>query len=72
MKELLEASYIRPSKALYRVPVLFQKKKDGSLHPCIYYRALNKVTVKNKYLILLIADLFDSPGQAKYFTKVDL
>ncbi|TMW81297.1 hypothetical protein EJD97_010562, partial [Solanum chilense] len=56
----------------YHAPVLFQKKKDGSLHLCIDYRALNKVTIKNKYLIPLIADLFDRLGHTKYFTKMDL
>ncbi|XP_070029262.1 uncharacterized protein [Nicotiana sylvestris] len=72
LKELLDAGHIRPSKAPFGTPVLSQKKKDGSLHLCIDYRALNKVTVKNKYPILLIANLFDRLGQAKYFTKVDL
>lgn len=72
LKELLEAGHIRPSKAPYGAPVLFQKKKDASLRLCIDYRALNKVTIKNKYLIPLIADLFDRLGQAKYFTKMDL
>ncbi|MCF8701922.1 retroviral-like aspartic protease family protein, partial [Corynebacterium sp. MC-10] len=72
LNELLEAGHIRPSKAPYGAPVLFQKKKDGSLRLCIDYRALNKVTVKNKYPIPLIADLFDRLGQAKYFSKMDL
>ncbi|XP_070029011.1 uncharacterized protein [Nicotiana sylvestris] len=72
LKELLDASHIHPSKAPFGAPVLFQRKKDGSLCLCIDYRALNKVTVKNKYLTPLIADLFDRLGQAKYFTKVDL
>ena len=57
--ELLDASYIQPSKAPYGAPVLFQKKHDGSLRMCVDYRALNKVTVKNKYLVPLIQDLFD-------------
>nr|XP_016493746.1 PREDICTED: RNA-directed DNA polymerase homolog [Nicotiana tabacum] len=72
LKELLDAGHIRPSKALFGAPVLFHKKKDESLRLCIDYRALNKVTVKNKYSIPLLADLFDRLGQAKYFTKVDL
>lgn len=59
LKELLDAGYIQPSKAPYGAPVLFQKKHDGSLRLCIDYRALNKVTIKNKYPIPLIADLFD-------------
>eukprot|EP00257_Ricinus_communis_P017580 XP_015576051.1 uncharacterized protein K02A2.6-like [Ricinus communis] len=72
LKELLDAGYIKPSKAPYGAPVLFQKKHDGSLRMCIDYRALNKITVKNKYPIPLIADLFDQLGDAKWFTKLDL
>nr|CAD1844208.1 unnamed protein product [Ananas comosus var. bracteatus] len=72
LKELLDPGFIRPSKAPYRAPVLFQRKSDGSLRLCIVYRALNKVTVKNKYPIPLVADLFDQLGGAKYFTKLDL
>ncbi|RVW57491.1 Transposon Ty3-I Gag-Pol polyprotein [Vitis vinifera] len=66
LKELLDAGFIQPSKAPYGAPVLFQKKHDGSLRMCIDYRALNKVTVKNKYPIPLIADLFDQLGRARY------
>ncbi|MCF8704065.1 hypothetical protein L3055_11050, partial [Corynebacterium sp. MC-02] len=72
LDELLEAGHVRPSKAPFGAPVLFQRKKDGAMRLCIDYRALNKVTVKNKYPIPLIADLFDRLGQAKYFTKMDL
>ena len=72
LKELLDVGFIQPSKAPYGAPVLFQKKHDGSLRMCIDYRALNKVTVKNKYPIPLIADLFDQLGRAKYDTKLDL
>uniref|UniRef100_A0A3Q7GT83 Reverse transcriptase domain-containing protein n=1 Tax=Solanum lycopersicum TaxID=4081 RepID=A0A3Q7GT83_SOLLC len=59
-------------RAPFGAPVLFQKKKEGMLRLCIDYRALNKVTVKNKYPIPLIADMFDRFGQAKVFTKMDL
>ncbi|KAH9688170.1 Endonuclease [Citrus sinensis] len=72
LTDLLDAGYIRPSKAPFGASVLFQKKKDGSLRMCIDYRALNKITIKNKYLIPLIADLFDQLGKARYFTKLDL
>nr|CAD1840974.1 unnamed protein product [Ananas comosus var. bracteatus] len=72
LKDLLDAGFIKPSKAPYGAPVLFQRKSDGSLRLCIDYRALNKVTVKNKYPIPLVADLFDQLGGAKFFTKLDL
>ena len=72
LKDLLDAGFIQPSKATYGAPVLFQKKQDGSLRMCIDYRALNKVTIKNKYPIPLIADLFYQLCRARYFTKLDL
>ena len=72
LKELLDSGFIQPSKAPYGAPVLFQKKHDGPLRMYIDYRELNKLTVKNKYPIPLIADLFDQLGRAKYFTKLDL
>ena len=59
LNELLEAGFIRPSKTLFGVPVLFQKKHGGSLRLCIDYKALNKIKVCSTYLIPLIADLFD-------------
>ena len=72
LKELLDAGYVHPSKSPYGAPVLFQKKHDGSLRLCIDYRALNKITIKNKYPIPRIDDLFDQLGDASYFTKLDL
>ena len=72
LKDLLEAGFIRPSKAPYGAPVLFLKKHNGSLRLCIDYRALNKVTVRNTYPIPLIADLFDQLSGAKFFTKLGL
>ena len=71
LKDLLDAGFIQPSKASYGVPVLFQKKHVGSWWMRINYRALNKVTIKNKYLITLIADLFDQLGRVRYFTKLN-
>lgn len=64
----LDSSYIQPSKTL----LLFQKKKGDSLRLSIGYQALNKITIKNKYPIPLIADLFDQLGKARYFSKIDL
>ena len=72
MDELLQVGFIRPLKASFEAPVLFQKKQDGSLRLCVDYRALNKVTVRNKYPIPLIADLFDQLSNAKFFSKLDL
>ena len=70
--ELLDASLVQPFKAPYGEQLLFQKKQDGSLRMCIDYRALNKVTIKNKCLILLAAKMFDQLSKAEYFTKLDL
>nr|CAD1839581.1 unnamed protein product [Ananas comosus var. bracteatus] len=72
LDELLKGGLIRSSKAPFGAPVLFQKKHDGSLRLCVDYRALNKATIKNKYPIPLIADLFDQLGKARYFSKLDL
>jgi hypothetical protein len=72
LTELIDAGFIRPSKAPYGAPVLFQKKHDGSLRLCIDYRALNKITIKKKYPIPLIADSFDQLSGARYFSKLDL
>ncbi|KAL0434685.1 UNVERIFIED_CONTAM: Retrovirus-related Pol polyprotein from transposon gypsy [Sesamum radiatum] len=72
LKDILESGIIKPAKSSYGAPVLFQKKADGSLRMCCDYRALNKITVKNKYPIPLVADYFDCLSQAKYFTKIDL
>ena len=72
LDELLQVGFIRPSKALFGAPFLFQKKQDGSLWLCVVYRALNKVTVRNKYPVPLIANLFDQLSNDKFFSKLDL
>ena len=72
MKELLDVGLIQPSRAPYGTPVLFQKKHDGSLHMCLDYKAFNKVTIKNKYSIPLVAELFGKLSKTSYFTKLDL
>ena len=59
LQELLEKGFIRPSVSPWGAPVLFVKKKDGTLWLCIDYRQLNKLTVKNKYPLPRIDDLFD-------------
>ena len=72
LDELLNAGFVRPAKAPYGAPVLFQKKNDGSMRLCIDYHALNKITVRNRYPLPIINDLFDRLHGAKYFSKLDL
>nr|GFC72908.1 putative reverse transcriptase domain-containing protein [Tanacetum cinerariifolium] len=59
LKELFKKGFIRPSSSPWGAPVLFVKKKDGSFQMCIDYRELNKLTVKNRYPLPRIDDLFD-------------
>jgi hypothetical protein len=70
--ENLSKNFIMHSKLLGGAPILFVKKKDGSLHMCVDYRGLNKVTKKNRYPISLISGLLEQLGSAKIFTKIDL
>ncbi|KAK9907242.1 hypothetical protein M0R45_000972 [Rubus argutus] len=72
IKGLLDLGFIRPSASSWGAPVLFVRKKDGSLRLCIDYRQLNKVTIKNKYPLPRIDDLFDQLRGAQIFSKIDL
>ncbi len=72
IREELRKGYIRPSKSPVAAPFFFVKKRDGSLRPVMDYRALNSVTVKNRYPIPRISDLIDALSQASIFTKIDL
>ncbi|KAF5459681.1 hypothetical protein F2P56_019608 [Juglans regia] len=72
LEELLEKGFIRPSSSPWGAPVLFVKKKDGSMRMCIDYRELNKVTIKNKHLLPRIDDLLDQLQGASVFSKIDL
>ena len=72
LQELLEEGFIQPSVSPWGAPVIFVKKKDGTLRLCIDYRQLNKLTVKNKYLLPRIEDLFDQLKGASIFSKIDL
>ena len=63
---------IKPSQSPYGAPVLFVKKPDGSLRFCVDYRALNKISVKDKYPLPRAEELIDRLSGAKYFTGLDL
>ncbi|KAL8134291.1 hypothetical protein AgCh_009363 [Apium graveolens] len=72
LQDLLEKGVIRPSVSPWGAPVLFVKKKDGSMWLCIDYRELNKLTIKNKFLLPRIDDLFDQLKGAAWFSKIDI
>ncbi|GJR39685.1 hypothetical protein Tco_1215369 [Tanacetum coccineum] len=72
LQELLEKGFIHPSSSPWGAPVLFVKKKDGSFRMCIDYRELNKLTVKNRYPLLRIDDLFDQLQGSSVYSKIDL
>ncbi|XP_035546655.1 uncharacterized protein LOC118348672 [Juglans regia] len=72
LQELVDKGFIQPSTSPWGAPVLFVKKKDGTLRMCIDYRELNKVTIKNKYPLPRIDDLFDQLQGAAIFSKIDL
>ncbi|KAA3465831.1 DNA/RNA polymerases superfamily protein [Gossypium australe] len=72
LQELTDRGFARQSFSPWGAPVLFVKKKDGSMRMCIDYRQLNKVTIKNKYPLLRIDDLFDQLKGAIVFSKIDL
>ena len=72
LQELLDKGFIRPSVSPWGAPVLFVKKKDGSMRLCIDYKEINRVTVRNKYPLPRIDDLFDQLQGAQIFSKIDL
>ncbi|GJS96506.1 putative reverse transcriptase domain-containing protein, partial [Tanacetum coccineum] len=72
LQELADRGFIRPSTSPWGAPVLFVKKKDGSFRMCIYYRELNKLTVKNRYPLPRIDDLFDQLQSLSTYSKIDL
>ncbi|GJV80902.1 putative reverse transcriptase domain-containing protein [Tanacetum coccineum] len=71
-QELTDKGFIRPSSSPWGAPVLFVKKKDGSFRMCIDYRELNKLTVKNRYPLPRIDDLFDQLQGSSIYSKIDL
>ncbi|GJS10764.1 putative reverse transcriptase domain-containing protein [Tanacetum coccineum] len=72
LQELSEKGFIRPSSSPWGAPVLFVKKKDGTFRMCIDYRELNKLTVKNRYPLPRIDDLFDQLQGSSVYSKIDL
>jgi hypothetical protein len=72
LEEIIKKGYIHPSVSPSGAPVLFVKKKDGTFRLCIDFRQLNMVTVKNKYPLPRIDDLFHQLKDAKIFSKIDL
>nr|GEZ50054.1 putative reverse transcriptase domain-containing protein [Tanacetum cinerariifolium] len=72
LQELQDKGFIRPSHSLWEAPVLFFKKNDGALRMCIDYMELNKLTIKNRYPLSRIDDLFDQLQGTRYFSNIDL
>ncbi|GKF32411.1 putative reverse transcriptase domain-containing protein, partial [Tanacetum coccineum] len=72
LQELADRGFFRPSISPWGAPVLFVKKKDGSFRMCIDYRELNKLTVKNRYTLSKIDDLFDQLQGLSVYSKIDL
>ena len=72
LEEQLRKGFIRPSASPWGSTALFVAKKDGTIRLCIDYRSLNEVTIKNKYPLPKIEDLFDQLNGAKVFSKIDL
>ncbi|GJX71013.1 putative reverse transcriptase domain-containing protein [Tanacetum coccineum] len=71
LKELQDKGFIRPSSSPWEAPILFVKKKNGSFRMCIDYRELNKLTIKNRFPLPKIDDLFDQLQGSQYFSKID-
>ena len=72
IQELLDKGFIKPSTSPWGAPVLFAKKKDKTLRLCIDYRQLNRVTIKNRYPLPRINELFDQLSGARVYSKIDL
>ena len=72
LQELLDKGFVRPSVSPWGAPILFVKKKDGTLRMCIDYWQINKVIAKNKYPLPRIEDLFYQLKGASVFSKIDL
>jgi hypothetical protein len=72
LDEHLSLGFIKPSRSPHGAPVLFVKKKDGTLRLCVDFRGLNRISKKDRYPLPLISDLLDAPRKARIYTKLDL
>ncbi|MCO5571006.1 hypothetical protein L7F22_024737 [Adiantum nelumboides] len=72
VNELVEKGMVRPSSSPFCSPVLLVQKKDGTYRMCVDYRALNRITIKNRFTVLRIEDLFDKLQDSTYFSRIDL
>jgi len=72
LEETIKTDIICPSKSSCGAPVLFVKKKDGTLRLCVDYCGLNRMTRKDRYPIPLLNDLLDTPRKARIYSKIDL
>ncbi|SOV01837.1 uncharacterized protein UDID_18810 [Ustilago sp. UG-2017a] len=72
LEENLAKGFISPSDSPAASPILFVKKKDGSLRLCVDYRGLNRITIRNRYPLPLIDELLDRLRKARFFTRIDL
>ena len=72
LQELINKNYVRPSVSPWGAAIIFVKNKKGTLRICIDYRQINKITIKNRYPLPRIDDLFDQIHGATIFSKIDL
>jgi len=72
IEENLNTGFIQPTSSPHGAPVLFVKKKDGSLRLCVNFHGLNCISKKDRYPLLLISNLLDSPHKARVYSKIDL
>ncbi|MCO5586422.1 hypothetical protein L7F22_040362 [Adiantum nelumboides] len=70
--ELVEKGMVRPSSSPFCSPVLLVQKKDGTYRMCVDYRALNRITIKNRFPVPRVEDLFDKLQDSTYFSRIDL